>query len=98
MENMLNHQTNISFNGAGALHQNVAAECTTKIVVTTASNMLMHDALICTNDTFSIDFGQWKWTMMYGSKVGFLICSMIYKILRKFEPYMFWIQCLRRLE
>ena len=27
--------------------------------------------------------------MLYGSKIGFLIDSMIYKPLGKFEPYMF---------
>ena len=36
--------------------------------------------------------------MLYGSKVGFLICSMVYKPLGKFEPYMFWRQGFISLE
>ena len=36
--------------------------------------------------------------MLYGSEVGFLIDSMVYKLLGKFEPYMFWRQGFRSLE
>ena len=45
--------------------------------------------MICHKDTLSIDFGQPKWTMLYGSKVEFLIDSMVYKPLGKFEPSVF---------
>ena len=45
--------------------------------------------MICQKDTLSIDFGQQKWTMLYGSKVVSLIYSMVYKPLGKFEPSMF---------
>ena len=54
--------------------------------------------MICHKDTWSIDFGQRKWTMLYGSRVGSLIYSMVYKPLGKFEPYMFWSQGFISLE
>ena len=43
--------------------------------------------MIFHKETLSIDFGQQKWTMLNGSKVGSLIYSMVYKPLGKFEPY-----------
>ena len=52
-----------------------------------ASAILMQAWMICHKDTLSIDFGQRKWTMLYGSKVVSLIYSMLYKPLGKFEPY-----------
>ena len=54
-----------------------------------ASAILMQARMICHKDTLSINFGQRKWTMLYGSKIGFLIDSMVYKPLGKFEPFMF---------
>ena len=67
-------------------------------VVNMESAILMQAWMICNKDTLSIDFGQRKWTMLYGSKVGFLIDSMVYKPLGKFEPSMFWIQGFISLE
>ena len=66
-----------------------AAERANKKVVNMASAILMQAWMICHKDTLSIDFGQRKWTMLYGYKVGFLIYSMVYKPLGKFEPSMF---------
>ena len=86
------------FSGAGASHQNGAAECTINMVVTMESSILMQAGIICHKDTLSTDFGQKKWTILYGSKVGSLIYSMVYKPLGKFEPYMFWSQYCRSLE
>ena len=45
--------------------------------------------MICHMDTLYIDFGQRKYAMLYGSKVGFLIGSMVYKSVGKFESSMF---------
>ena len=66
-----------------------AAECDIKTVVNMASDILMQAWMICHKDTLSIDFGQRKCTMLYGSKVGSLIYSMVYKPLGKFEPSIF---------
>ena len=66
-----------------------AAECAINTVVNMASVIFMQDWMICHKDTLSIDFGQRKWTMLYGYKVGFLIDSMVYKPLGKFEPSIF---------
>ena len=96
MEELLNNQQKIRFSGASASHQNGASERAIKTVVTMESDMLMQAWMICHKDTFSIDFGQRKWTMLYGYKVGYL--SMLYKPLGKFEPYMFWSQGFISLE
>ena len=48
-------QQKIRFNGAGASHQNGAAERAIKKVVITARATLMHAALRCPEDTFSTD-------------------------------------------
>ena len=77
MEEMLKKQQKISFSGARASHQNGAAERTIKTLVNMASVILMQVWIICHKDTLSIDFGQLKWTTLYGSKFGSLICSMI---------------------
>ena len=98
MEEMFKKQQNIRFSGDGALHQNGAEEHAIKTVVNMSSAILMQAWMICHKDTLSIDFGQQKWTMLYGSKVGSLIYSTIYKPLGKFEPYMFWSQGFRSLE
>ena len=58
-------------------------------VVDMASAILMQAWMICHKDKLSINFGQRKWTMLYGSKVGFMIDSMVYKPLGKIEPSMF---------
>ena len=92
MEDMLNNQQKIRFSGAGYPYQNWAAERTTKMVVTIKNNILIHDALIRTNDTLSTDFVQCKWTMMYESKVGSLIFSIVYKLLGNIFQYMFCSQ------
>ena len=54
--------------------------------------------MICHKDKLSIDFGQRKWTMLYGSKLGSLIYNMVYKPLGKFEPSMFWRQGFRSMD
>ena len=98
MEETLKKQKKIRFSGAGASHQNGEAECTIKTVVNMESVILMQAWMICHKDTLSIDFGQRKWTMLYGSKAGSMIYSMVYKTLGKFVPYMFWIQGFRSLK
>ena len=59
MEEMLNNQQKIRFSGAGASHQNGAAERVIKPVVTMARTILIHAALRCPEDTFSTNI--WKW-------------------------------------
>ena len=98
MEELLKKQQKIRFSGDGASRQNGAAERAIKKMVNMASAILMQAWMICHKDTLSIDFGQRKWTMLYGSKVGSLIYSMVYKPLGKFEPYIFWSQGFRSLE
>ena len=98
MEDLLKNQQKIMFSGSGASHKNGAADCITKMLVTMEITMLMHDALICPKYTLHTAFGQWKWTMLYGSKVGSLICSMVYKLLGKFGIHMFGSQVFRSLE
>ena len=51
MEDLLKKQKKIRFSGAGASHQNWAAELAIKMVVTMERIMLMHAALICPEDT-----------------------------------------------
>ena len=63
MEELLKKKQKIRFSGAGASHQNGAAERSIKTVVTMARNMFMHAALICLEDTFSTDI--WKTAMNY---------------------------------
>ena len=75
-----------------------AAEHAINTVVNMARAILMQAWMIYHKDTLSIDFGQQKWTMLYGSKVGFLIDSMVYKPLGKFEPSMLWKQGFRSLD
>ena len=55
MEELLKKQKQIIFSGAGASHQNGAAERAIKTVVTIARIMLMHAALRCPEDTLSTD-------------------------------------------
>ena len=93
----MNNRQKIRFSGFGAARQNGAVECTINMLVSMVSTMLMHTARICTKDTFSTDFGQRKWNMVYGSTVGYLILSMVYKILGKFYPYTSWSHCCRSL-
>ena len=63
MEEILKKQQKIRFSGAGASHKNGAAERAIKMVVTMTSTMLMHAALICTEDIFSTDI--WPMAMDY---------------------------------
>ena len=63
MEELLKNQQKIRFSGAGASHQNGAAERAIKTVVTMESTMLMHTALRCPEDTLSIDL--WPMAMNY---------------------------------
>ena len=73
MEDMLKKQQKIRFSGSGSSHQNGSADRTINMVVTMASDILMQSGMICHKDTLSTDFGQRKWTMLHGSKVGSLI-------------------------
>ena len=73
MEQLLKKQQKLRFSGAGAPHQNGAAERAIKIVVDMASAILMQTCMIYHKDTLSIDSGQRKWTMLYGYKVRSLI-------------------------
>ena len=98
MEELLKKQQTIRFSGASASHQNGAAERSIKTVLHMASAILMQVWMILQKDILSIDFGQRKWNMLYGSKVGSLIYSMVYKTLGKFQPYIFWSQGFRSLE
>ena len=66
MEGMFNNHKNIRLSVAVTPHQNGAADQITNMLVTMASTILMYAALICHNDTLYTDFGQWKWTMLYG--------------------------------
>ena len=63
MEELLKNQQKIRFSGAGASHQNGAAERATKKVVTMERTMLMHAALKFPEDTFYTDI--WKMVMYY---------------------------------
>ena len=98
MEDLLKNQQKISFSGYSASHQNGVAERATKAVVIMASAILMQAWMIFHKDTLSIDFGQRKWTMLYGSTVGSIIYSMVYKPLGNFQPYIFWSQGFISLE
>ena len=73
MEELLKNQQKIRFSGAGASHQNGAAERAIKTVVTMARTMLMHAELI---------FGQRQWIMLYRSTIRPLICSLDYPLLK----------------
>ena len=92
MEDMLNKQQKIRFSGYIASHKNGSAERTINMVVTIESAIFIQAGMICHKDTLSIDFGQHKLTMLYGSKFGSVIYSMVYKPLCKFEPSIFWSQ------
>ena len=58
-------------------------------MVNMESAILMQARMIYHKDILSIDFSKRKCNMLYESKVGFLIDSMVYKQLGKFEPSMF---------
>ena len=63
VEELLKNQPKIRFSGAGASHQNWAADRAIEMVVNMARIMLMHAALICPEDTFSTDI--WPMEMDY---------------------------------
>ena len=63
MEDLLKKQQKISFSGAGASHQNGAAERAIKMIVTMERTMLMQAALRCPEDTLSTDI--WPMEMDY---------------------------------
>ena len=63
MDELLNKQKKIRFSGASTLHQNGAAERTTKTVATMESNILMHAALRFPEDTLSTNL--WKMAMYF---------------------------------
>ena len=53
MEELLKQQQKIRFSGAGASHQNRAAEHANNTVVSMSRAILIHAALKCSEDTFS---------------------------------------------
>ena len=59
MEELLKKQQKIRFSGAGASHQNGAAERAIRAVFTISRTMWMHPLLRCPEDTLSTDI----WTM-----------------------------------
>ena len=63
MKELLKKQQKIRFSGAGASHQNGAAERAIKTIFTMARTMLMHAALRCSEDTLSTDL--WPMSMDY---------------------------------
>ena len=63
MEELLKKQKKIRFSGAGASHQNGAADRAIKTVVTMARTMLIHAALRFPEDTLSTDL--WPMAMDY---------------------------------
>ena len=54
-EELLKNQQKINFSGAGASYKNGVSERAIKAVVSMASTMLMHAALICPENTLSTD-------------------------------------------
>ena len=98
MEELLKKQKKIISSGDSASYQNGAVKRAIKTVVTMESEIFMQAGMICHRYTLSIDFDQRKWNMMYESKVGSMIYSMVYKLLGKFAPYMFWSQGFMSLE
>ena len=66
MEDLLKKQQKIRFSGARASRQNWAAERAINTVVNMVSVILMQAWMICHKDTLSINFGQRKWTTLYG--------------------------------
>ena len=80
MEEMLKKQQKIRFSGAGASHQNGAAERASKTVVTMTRTTLMRAALKYYEDTFYTDI--WPMAMDYDVWVynRILICSMDYPL------------------
>ena len=73
MEELLKKQQKTRFSGASASHQNGAPERAIKTVVNMESVILMQAWINCHKDTLFIDFGQRKWTTLYGSKFGSMI-------------------------
>ena len=63
MEELLKKQQNIRFSGAGASHQNGAAERAIKTVITMARRILIHAELRCPDEILSTD--PWPTAMDY---------------------------------
>ena len=97
-EKLLKKQQKLRFSRAGTWHQNGATEHTKIMLVNIKRTIMMHDALRCHKDTLSTDFSQWQWNILNWYTARSMICSTVYKLLGKFEPYMFWIQGCRSLE
>ena len=74
-------QQNIKLSDDSTYNQNGASERAIKKVVTTTSTTMMHAVLICPKVTIYIKYFQWKWTILYGYTVGYLICSTVYQSL-----------------
>ena len=71
MEELLKKHKKIRFSGAGASHQNGAAERAIKMVVTMARTMLMHSVLRCPEDIFptalwtmAMDYAVWVYNQI----------------------------------
>ena len=65
-------QQNIIFSRSGTSHQNGAAERAIKMAFAMARTILMHDALRCPNDTFSIalDYAIWVYNWVHDMQSG----------------------------
>ena len=78
MEELLKKQQKLRFSAAGVSNQNgKAAERAINTIVNMASAILIQARMIYYKNILSIDFGQRKWTMLYGSKVRLMIDSMV---------------------
>ena len=77
MEELLKKKQKIRFSGTGASHQNGAADRVINTVVNMETVIFMQTWMIPHKETLSIDIGQRKWTTLYGSKVGFMIYSIV---------------------
>ena len=73
-EELLKNQQKINFSGAGASYKNGVSERAIKAVVSMASTMLMHAALICPENTLSTDI--WPMEMNYSVWVYNWISNM----------------------
>ena len=76
IEEPLKKNQMIKFSGAGASHQNGAAESAIKTVVTTSRTMLTHGTIICPEDTLFTDY--WPIAMGYAVWVYNWIPDMQY--------------------
>ena len=53
-----------------------------RLLVTLCTVSSRTSPLWCSKDIFTTDFVKWKWNIIYGFTIGFIICSLVYQILR----------------